>query len=134
MRSDQPGRQPGHDGQAVSDGLSDLSPAMSAPTDAELIEPAEVARLREEGVALIDLRSPGAYAAAHLPGAVNRPAHALIDAPAPDLGPVILYDDDGALIAERCDALRRAIGDMEFFVLRGGLKAWRAADLPLEGG
>jgi 3-mercaptopyruvate sulfurtransferase SseA len=47
---------------------------------------------------------------------------------------VILYDEDGGLIAGRSDALRQAVGEMEFFVLKGGLQAWRDAGLPVEGG
>ena len=34
---------------------------MSAPSDAEFVAPTEVERLRDEGVALVDLRTPEAF-------------------------------------------------------------------------
>jgi rhodanese-related sulfurtransferase len=109
-----------------------VAPDQMCPSDAELVEPGEVERLCGEGVGLVDLREAAAFTAAHLPGAVNIPADALIERPAQTQGAVILYDDDGALIARRCGALRLAVGELEFFVLKGGLNAWRDAGLPLE--
>jgi rhodanese-related sulfurtransferase len=102
------------------------------PTDAELVQPHEVERLRSEGVGLIDLRPPEAFAVRRLPGAINVPADALIERPTRARGAVILYDDDGGLVARRCGALREAVGEMEFFVLAGGLRAWIDAGLPVE--
>ncbi|HWE48076.1 MAG TPA: rhodanese-like domain-containing protein [Caulobacteraceae bacterium] len=101
------------------------------PSDAEKVEPDEVGRLIREGVRLLDLRDPKAFAAGHVRGAVNVPVQALFEH-SPGRGAVILYDEDGALIARHCAALRAAIGPMEFFVLDGGLEAWRAAGLPVE--
>jgi rhodanese-related sulfurtransferase len=102
-----------------------------APSDAETVEPEEVGRLVREGVGLLDLREPKAFAAGHVRGAVNVPVQSLLERPT-GRGAVILYDEDGALIANHCAALRAAIGPMEFFVLGGGLEAWRDAGLPVE--
>jgi 3-mercaptopyruvate sulfurtransferase SseA len=133
MRGDEPGRRPGRNDESLEEREAEGARVRAFPSDAEYVEPSEVARLRGEGVALVDLRAPEAFAAAHLPGAVNLPAADLIGRPAAALGAAILYDDDGGLIAERCDALRSVVGEMEFFVLRGGLAAWRRAGLPVEG-
>ncbi len=104
----------------------------TSPTDAELVASHDVGRLRAEGVSLIDLRRPEAFAARHLPGAINVPVDALIERPTRVRGAVILYDDDGSLIARRCEPLREAVGVMEFFVLAGGLRAWTDAGLPVD--
>jgi rhodanese-related sulfurtransferase len=105
---------------------------LDCPTDAELVAPHEVERLRGDGVGVIDLRSPQAYAAGRLPGAINVPADALVERPTQARGAVILYDDDGSLVARRCGELRQAVGELEFFVLAGGLRAWIDAGLPVE--
>ena len=117
---------------AISAEDSVIGRNLDSPTDAELVEPHEVGRLHAEGVSLIDLRQPEAYAARHLPGAINVPADVLIERPTRARCAVILYDDDGSLVARRCDPLREAVGEMEFFVLAGGLRAWTDAGLPVE--
>ena len=133
MRSDEPGaRLEQAPGGAPAEDFA-IARDLNTPSDAELVEPQEVGRLRDEGVGLIDLRDADAFAQAHLPGALNVPADALIERPTQARGAVILYDEDGSLVARRCDALRQAVGELEFFVLEGGLQAWRDAGLPVEG-
>lgn len=133
MRSDEPGRKLEQvEGGAPAEGFATVRD-LNSPSDAELVEPGEVERLRDEGVGLIDLRDAAAFAEAHLPGAINVPADALIERPTRARGAVILYDDDGRLVGRRCDALRQAVGETEFFVLKGGLQAWLDAGLPVEG-
>jgi rhodanese-related sulfurtransferase len=123
---------PRADGQDdARSGGSDIHRDLTTPTDAELVEPEEVARLRGEGVALLDLRDASGYAAGHIDGAVSIPLKELLQKPSHSKGPVIVYDDDGSLVRRECMALREAIGPMEFYVLQGGLEAWRAAGLPV---
>ena len=125
-----PGLGPGR--EAASEEEPAIRRNLDCPTDAELVAPHEVERLRGEGVGLIDLRPPEAYAARHLAGAINVPAVALIERPTQARGAVILYDEDGSLVTRRCDALRQAVGEIEFFVLAGGLRAWIDAGFPVE--
>ena len=132
MRSDEPGPGLAPRREHARGEDSAIARDLSTPSDAELVEPQEVARLLDEGVTLVDLREPRAFAAAHLPGAMNIPAADLLEGSGAPSGPVILYDEDGGLIARRCSAFRQAVGEMEFFVLKGGWLAWLDAGLPVE--
>ncbi len=132
MHKDGSGPGLGRGRKTISGADSASENNLDCPTDAERVEPREVERLCREGASLIDLRAPQAFAAGHLPDAVNVTADALIERPTRARCAVILYDQDGDLIARRCSALREAVGELEFFVLDGGLRAWIDAGLPLE--
>ena len=79
----------------------------------------------------IDVRSPGEYAAGHIPGAVNIPMEqieARIDDLAPDL-PIVLVCQAGKrsrMVAGLLEPCRRDVT-----VLEGGTVAWAAAGQPL---
>jgi rhodanese-related sulfurtransferase len=125
-----------HAHPAYSPVILDLRPANGPetlpPTDAEIVGAHEAVRLSREGVTLVDLRDEALFAKGHICGARNLPLKRLLrdwDRPGE---PVVVYDADGDLIERHVGALREAIGDLQLFVLDGGLEGWIAEGLPLE--
>ena len=100
------------------------------------ISAAELHARRESGAApvVIDVRTPEEYASGHIPGAVNVPFDqvaqriAEIDAPQG----VALYCMVGPR-ARKGESALLAAGYEKVFHLEGGLAAWQAAGLPVEG-
>jgi rhodanese-related sulfurtransferase len=94
--------------------------------------PALARKLVAQGALLLDVRSAEAYAARHIPGAVNIPARELdarIDELAIRAGgdkdkPVVVYCADGVLATAAKEVLLRA-GYTRVTNL-GGIDAWRA--------
>ncbi|HYP48407.1 MAG TPA: rhodanese-like domain-containing protein [Thermoleophilaceae bacterium] len=87
------------------------------------------------GFTLVDARSPGAYAKAHLPGAVNLP-HAEIDeqtaAELPD-GPLVTYCwGPGCNAATKAAAKLAALGRPVKEMI-GGFEYWVREGSPVEG-
>lgn len=84
-----------------------------------------------ESLQLIDVRSPGEYAAGHIPGAINLPmqeAESRID----DLSrrqPVVLVCQSGRRAGITCELLSAHHDDL--LVLEGGTSAWIQAGLPV---
>ena len=105
-------------------------------TKAPSISAAELQARRESGAApvVIDVRTPEEYASGHIPGAVNVPFDqvarriAEIDAP----HGVALYCMVGPR-ARRGESALIAAGYEQVLHLEGGLAAWQAAGLPVEG-
>ncbi|HEU5058268.1 MAG TPA: rhodanese-like domain-containing protein [Kofleriaceae bacterium] len=98
------------------------------------LEARELARLaRSSGIAVIDVRRPAEYAAAHIPGAVNLP----VDELGARLGeldparPVAVACAGGYRSAAAAGILERA-GFTVAADLAGGTTAWLAAGLPVE--
>ena len=91
---------------------------------------------RESGNApsVIDVRTPDEYASGHIPGAVNIP----FDQVAQRIGEletpqgVVLYCMIGPR-ARKGESALLAAGYEKVFHLEGGLAAWQAAGLPVEG-
>ncbi|MDZ4064895.1 MAG: rhodanese-like domain-containing protein [Coriobacteriia bacterium] len=96
------------------------------------IDAKELATLVDEGVAVLDVRTAGEYAAGHVPGAVNIP----IDQLAAGLGsldnskPVAVYCATGARSSQAIGVLQTA-GFGTVYHLAQGLVAW---DGPVERG
>ena len=97
----------------------------------------DVRRLAAQGAEIIDARPVAQFAAGHVPGALSialRPAFAswlgwLVSEQRP-LVVVLDEDQDGAELAWQC----RKVGyERVAGVLSGGMKAWRAASLPVRG-
>ena len=108
------------------------------PTSGEApsISAAELQSRREAGAAptVIDVRTPEEYASGHIPGAVNIPfdevAKRIADVDAPH--GVALYCMVGPR-ARMGEAALLEAGYETVFHLEGGLAAWQAAGLPVEG-
>ncbi|WP_433869600.1 rhodanese-like domain-containing protein [Saccharopolyspora sp. CA-218241] len=86
---------------------------------------------------LIDVRTPGEFAAAHIPGSHNVPLEVLRES-GPTLraehsDPVVLVCASGAR-AEQADALLAESGLTDRRVLGGGVTAWEGDGAPLEQG
>jgi rhodanese-related sulfurtransferase len=95
-------------------------------TVAELAE-----RVRDDGrIRLIDVRSPGEYAAGHVPGAINIPLEQ-VESRLDDLGqgPIAVLCQSGRRAGVACNLLDPHGHDL--LLVRGGTKAWSEADLPL---
>jgi phage shock protein E len=111
----------------AEDPKSDEAPSVSA---------AELQARRESGTApvVIDVRTPDEYAAGHIPGALNIPfdqvAQRIAEIDAPD--GVALYCMVGPR-ARKGESALLAAGYQTVFHLEGGLAAWQAAGLPVEG-
>lgn len=93
---------------------------------------ADLTRARPD-VRLLDVRTPGEYATAHVPGSYNVPLASLsehgreistVDAP------VVLICRSGQR-ARQAEAALAAAGMQHLHVLDGGLQAWDAAGLPV---
>ena len=85
---------------------------------------------------LIDTRSPGAFAQAHVPGALNLPSSAMDEqavAALPD-GPLVTYCwGPGCNAATKGAARLLALGRTEVREMIGGIEYWRREGHPVEG-
>jgi rhodanese-related sulfurtransferase len=114
----------------------------TATTSGQAVTPQDVEHVLREGraVRLIDVRTPGEFAAVHAAGAVSVPLDRL-DAAAvppptgdgPTDGPVYVICQSGARGAVACRRLRDA-GMPNVFNVEGGTKAWEKAGLPVVRG
>ncbi len=93
-----------------------------------------VVRLMNQGAAVLDLRSAEDYAAGHIRGARSMPAGQLgegLDALKRFKDkPVIVYCEQGSTAAAAMRTLTQQ-GFSHVANLRGGLRAWRAEQLPV---
>jgi len=105
-------------------------------TQAPSISAAELHAQRESGAApvVIDVRTPEEFASGHIPGATNIPfdqvAQRIAEIEAPQ--GVALYCMVGPR-ARKGESALLAAGYEKVFHLEGGLAAWQAAGLPVEG-
>jgi rhodanese-related sulfurtransferase len=103
------------------------------------IAAATLAQLRETGsaLALIDVREPGEYNLAHIPGASSVPRRQLetrMGRLVPFRGvQVVVCDDTGRRAALAADTLTR-MGYSRVAVLEGGVNRWASQNLPTEWG
>jgi len=104
-----------------------------------LISPVDVARLlavNPATVRLLDVRTPGEYGTAHIPGSYNVPVDVLAEHAA-EIGaldmPVVLICQSGQR-ATRADAVLRASGMRQLRILDGGMRAWLGAGLAVNRG
>jgi phage shock protein E len=107
------------------------APAATAPAAfAELDAAGFAAALRRPGTTVLDVRTPGEFAAGHLPGAVN------VDVSAPDFlarlatldpsAPYAVYCRSGNRSAAALAQMREA-GFTAAYHLGGGITAWQEA-------
>ena len=97
----------------------------------------EAVRSGASGLVVVDVRSPGEYAAAHIRGSYNLPLDAL-----PEVAPQLrsLRGETVALVcrtgmrAGQAETLLRNAGVESARVLPGGIESWEQAGLPLDRG
>ena len=98
------------------------------------VTPQEAQRLIEEGATLVDVRSPGEWAQGRAPQAVHIPLNRIegavrkLDADRP----VVTVCRSGSRSAHAAKVLRSA--GYEVHNLRGGMRAWASAGLPVRAG
>jgi thiosulfate/3-mercaptopyruvate sulfurtransferase len=119
----------------------------SYPRPRLLVEPARLAKMADQFV-ILDVRSPEAYQAENIPGAIRVDHDQWKDAFGDgsdaegwskrigDLGigadsSVVLYDDSAAKDAARIWWILRYLGVHNARLLNGGWKAWKAEELPV---
>jgi rhodanese-related sulfurtransferase len=98
-------------------------------TDVPQVDPAEAARLIDEGAFLVDVREPDEFAAGHAPGAVNMPLEQLDPDAVPRDRLIITTCRTGHRGAKAAAGLLAAGFDVRN--LAGGMTAWAAAGLPV---
>ncbi|TXS38808.1 rhodanese-like domain-containing protein [Streptomyces sp. OR43] len=109
------------------------------PASASSLSPAALHRLVREGRAprLLDVRTPGEFRAAHIPGSYNVPLETLREHRAELLAhldeDVVLVCRSGARAAQAEKALAEA-GLPNLRVLEGGIVAWETAEAPVNRG
>ena len=125
-------------GLTMAAGGGTAAHAIHVSTDVPLsIAPEDVQRYRGTGedVVVIDLRTPEAFRAGHLPGARSLPLGEVRqrEAEIPRTGRVVLYAGTPEEAAAAYQALRDA-GHRNVMVLAGGLPAWVRLGFPVETG
>ncbi|MFF8840234.1 rhodanese-like domain-containing protein [Streptomyces sp. NPDC015130] len=109
------------------------------PAPAPALTPAVLHRLVEDGRGprLLDVRTPGEFRTAHIPGSYNVPLHTLREHRAELLAhldeDVVLVCRSGARAAEAERALAEG-GLPNLRVLAGGMVAWEASGAPVDRG
>ena len=106
-------------------------------TSGDMLTPAEAFnQTRTRGARLLDVRTPGEFAQAHIPGSYNVPLDQIVEH-AQELStvdePVIIVCRSGAR-ATKAQATLAVCGKKDASVLEGGIVAWRGARLPLREG
>jgi rhodanese-related sulfurtransferase len=98
------------------------------------VSPQELIRLMNQGALVLDLRPAEQYQSGHLAGARSMNGEQILTAgdtlKKHKEKAVVVYDDSGAVGPAAVRQLT-AQGFTRAFMLRGGLAAWRADNLPL---
>jgi len=137
---------------AAVDAVANSAPGY--PNAQFLVETQELASWlgRRPELRIIDARDPGSYQEGHLPGAVNLPAGTTDDLGANRQGfplpltraqrllriagitassRLVVYDEQGNLLAARAFYFLEFFGHAHVAVLNGGLKKWKAEGRPV---
>ena len=120
---------------AVSSGGMLLWPLARGAASGTLTAQDAVQLINRERAVVVDVREPEEFAAGHVTGARNLPLNQLEE----KLGalikkktlPVVLVCETGAR-SHRAVALAKKLGYEQAQAMAGGLKAWKAANLPVE--
>ena len=120
--------EPGAVGVASAGASSEQALLEAVETAEDHVEPEELADAimrGENGLVVVDVRTPGEYQAFHVPGAVNVPLPELIDylAPYQNRGRIVLYSNGMTHPAQARDALAR-LGYQNVFMLTDGLQGF----------
>ena len=98
--------------------------------------PAELQRLKDNGpVDVLDVRTPGEFAAAHVPGARLVPldeldVSAIVKERSPESGPLYVLCQSGGRARKAIERFQRA-GFKDCVLVEGGTRAWMDAGLPV---
>jgi rhodanese-related sulfurtransferase len=106
---------------------------MSRPGSAEGVEVAVARAMWAAGDTVVDVRTADEYALGHLPGAINIPVDRVAPAAAGLPAGHVITTCSAGLRAERAAHRLAALG-REALWIRGGVKAWQAAGLPVVTG
>ena len=120
---------------ALSSGLALLWPVIGKGGSGGLTPTQAVQLINREKAVVIDVCEPGEYAAGHITGARNVPLSEL-ESRLPQVVknkavPVILSCQSG-MRSGRAVAVARKLGYEKAQNLSGGLRAWQAAQMPVE--
>lgn len=98
------------------------------------VSPGDAVKLINKSALIVDVRSAEAYKNGHIPNARNVPMPELTADPEAikknKTKVLVTVCDDGADAGKAANLLRKA-GYENAFSLRGGIRAWRAENLPL---
>lgn len=102
--------------------------------DVPEIDVAELALQREAGVAVLDVRNPDEYEAAHVPGVILIPLGDLVERvdEVPTEGTLPIICRSGGRSHQAAEWLRGQ--GVDAVNVAGGMLAWVQADLPVESG
>lgn len=91
------------------------------------------ALFEDKTIQWVDVREPGEWQQARIPGAVLIPLNTLLGAPRQylDGGPVVFYCAQGIRSAVACE-VAAAVGVSRIYNLEGGIQEWAAQGLPVE--
>lgn len=96
--------------------------------------PQDAIRLMNQGALVLDIRTPEAFATAHIGGARHLSSDQILTAgdhlKKHKDKPIVVYDETGSVGAAAARQLAQQ-GFTKAFNLRGGLAAWRGESLPL---
>lgn len=102
----------------------------------QTIDAPTAARLKDQGALMIDVREPGEYARARIPGSTNIALSGFEVASLP-LGPrqaVVFFCASGARTSTYAGRLSAKAGRADAYIMAGGISAWGRAGLPVESG
>lgn len=109
--------------------LSDLA-------DLPSLTPAEVVAAQGRGAVVLDTRHPGAFGAGHIPGAVNIALEGQFATWVGTLAgaetDLVIVADDDERVQETRTRLARIGNERAIGYVKGGMKGWKAAAMPLE--
>ena len=100
------------------------------------VTPAELQWLKDNGpVDVLDVRTPGEYAVAHVPGTRLAPldeldASAIVKERSPESGPIYVLCQTGGRARKAIEKFQRA-GVKDCVLVEGGTQAWMDAGLPV---
>lgn len=102
----------------------------------QTIDAPTAARLMQEGALMVDVREPGEYARARIPGSTNIALSRFEQSNLP-LAPkqaVVFFCASGARTSTYARRLAAKAGDADTYIMAGGISAWGRAGLPVESG
>ena len=100
------------------------------------VDASRAAALMKDGALMVDVREPGEYARARIPGSVNVALSRFetTGLPLADGQAIVYFCAGGNRTTVNAGRLAAKAGDAKAYVLQGGISAWGQAGLPMESG